>query len=246
MNKSPSKYELELSLAPSVDPVWSEEFIIEARLLDVPGTEIGEALAEVDSHVRESGDTAQSAFGDARAYAAQLAETSAAPSPSAVWSVLPAAGQAIGMLAALNALPDAVSGAPFEITIGLIVAVTLLALLFSLMVWRSTPMLRLILDRPVLAILLNGALLGSVVAAMFIPGTVTSVWAWSVVGVGLALLVAATVAGLSRDLKRVDDDPIRAPLASPEKQRWSWLSWANHLLIPVFTVVIAVVIIATA
>ncbi|SDL35480.1 HAAS signaling domain-containing protein [Tessaracoccus oleiagri] len=245
MNKSPSKYELELRLAPSVEPEWSEEFIIEARLLDVPGAEIGEALAEIDSHVRESGETARSAFGDPRAYAAGLAETSAAPSRSAVWSVLPAAAQTIGMMAALNALPDALVGAPFEITVGMLVSVTLLGLVFSLMVWRSTPMLRLILDRPVLAILLSGALLASVVAAMFIPGTVTSIWAWSVVGIGVTLLLAATVVGLSRDLKRTDDDPIRAPLASPEKHGWSWLSWANHLLIPVFTVVIAVVIVAT-
>lgn len=65
------------SLAPSVDPAWTESFVVEQRLLGVSGPDIGDALATVESHVRDSGETAVAAFGDPVAYARDVAGTQA-------------------------------------------------------------------------------------------------------------------------------------------------------------------------
>lgn len=46
---------------------------MELRLLDVRGDRIGDALMTVETHVAESGESAQEAFGDARAYARAIA-----------------------------------------------------------------------------------------------------------------------------------------------------------------------------
>ncbi|MCC2319710.1 HAAS signaling domain-containing protein [Cellulomonas xiejunii] len=66
-------------LAPHVDRTWADAFVIELRLRDVPGDTIGDLLAEVESHVLDSGAPAHEAFGDPKQYAAQIAETTARP-----------------------------------------------------------------------------------------------------------------------------------------------------------------------
>jgi hypothetical protein len=53
---------------------YRQELLVALRLRDVPGQQIAEALAEVDSHVAESGEPPAEAFGPAPAYAAQLAD----------------------------------------------------------------------------------------------------------------------------------------------------------------------------
>lgn len=62
-------HSFEQRLAPHVNPAWSEAFILEARLRGVLGTVIGDALAEVDAHVVDSGQSAEEAFGDPKDYA---------------------------------------------------------------------------------------------------------------------------------------------------------------------------------
>jgi hypothetical protein len=48
---------------------WRDAFVTELRLREVPGTQIGEALAEVDAHCTDSGQTPAEAFGDPVEYA---------------------------------------------------------------------------------------------------------------------------------------------------------------------------------
>jgi hypothetical protein len=52
---------------------WRDAFLIQARLLDVPGAVIGEALAEIDAHCADSGQRPDEAFGDPVEYAKALA-----------------------------------------------------------------------------------------------------------------------------------------------------------------------------
>ena len=66
------RYALEREVAPHVEPEWAEAVLLELRLLGVDGTRIGAALAEVDSHCVESGQTAEESFGDPVAYARRL------------------------------------------------------------------------------------------------------------------------------------------------------------------------------
>jgi len=51
---------------------YQQQLLLALRLYDVPGPRIAEALAEVESHVRETGEDATEAFGAPKAYAAQL------------------------------------------------------------------------------------------------------------------------------------------------------------------------------
>jgi hypothetical protein len=61
------------------DDAWRDAFVLELRLRGVPGTVIGEALAEVDAHCADSGQTPAEAFGDPVRYAAQRAGDIAGP-----------------------------------------------------------------------------------------------------------------------------------------------------------------------
>jgi hypothetical protein len=54
---------------------YQHELLLALRLHGVPGPRIAQALAEVDSHVAETGEEAGVAFGPPKAYAAALAST---------------------------------------------------------------------------------------------------------------------------------------------------------------------------
>lgn len=51
---------------------YRQQLLLALRLRDVPGPRIAEALAEVDSHVAETGEDPREAFGRPQAYADQL------------------------------------------------------------------------------------------------------------------------------------------------------------------------------
>ncbi|TYP81332.1 HAAS signaling domain-containing protein [Blastococcus xanthinilyticus] len=57
----------------SSEQAWSDALLLQLRMLDVPGTRIGEVLAEVQSHVAETGEHPREAFGSPREYADQVA-----------------------------------------------------------------------------------------------------------------------------------------------------------------------------
>lgn len=56
----------------TTDSTWIELFTLELRLRRVPGTAIGDAVASVREFTADSGQSAEEAFGPARAYAASL------------------------------------------------------------------------------------------------------------------------------------------------------------------------------
>jgi len=56
----------------SVDDTYQQRLILALRLKDVPGERIGEIVAEVESHVAETGEDPNDAFGSPREYAASL------------------------------------------------------------------------------------------------------------------------------------------------------------------------------
>lgn len=66
-----------MNIDPDRDRVMSEyrqSLISILRLKDVPGDRIGQIVAEVESHIAETGEDPIEAFGRPRAYAAQLAD----------------------------------------------------------------------------------------------------------------------------------------------------------------------------
>jgi hypothetical protein len=57
----------------TIPGTYQQQLLLALRLHNVPGPRIAEALAEVDSHVAETGEDAYQAFGDPKAYAEQIA-----------------------------------------------------------------------------------------------------------------------------------------------------------------------------
>ncbi len=91
---------------------WRDAFVLRARLRDVPGPRIGEALAEVETHCAESGETPAEAFGDPVRYAQALADQLPPPArnPRLGWARVALAGAAgIGAVSLLLSGVAAVS-----------------------------------------------------------------------------------------------------------------------------------------
>lgn len=57
----------------TTDQAWCDDLLLALRMRDVPGPQIGEVLAEVQSHVAEAGEDPRSAFGAPKEYAEQVA-----------------------------------------------------------------------------------------------------------------------------------------------------------------------------
>jgi hypothetical protein len=57
----------------NTDQVWCEDLVLALRVQDVPGTRIGEVLAEVQSHLAETGEDPRQAFGTPKEYATEVA-----------------------------------------------------------------------------------------------------------------------------------------------------------------------------
>ena len=56
-----------------LDP-WRDNFVIALKLRNISGSQIGDALAQVDAHCTDSGEAPEEAFGDPVAYATHVAE----------------------------------------------------------------------------------------------------------------------------------------------------------------------------
>ncbi|WP_182111931.1 MULTISPECIES: hypothetical protein [unclassified Actinotalea] len=67
---------------------YRDQLLLELRLRDVPGPRIAEALAEVDSHVAETGEGALESFGPPRAYADELAVSLGLPAGRGWWRTM--------------------------------------------------------------------------------------------------------------------------------------------------------------
>ncbi len=61
-------------------PQWRDTLIVELRLKNVPGPEIGDILTEVAAHIEDSGESPEEAFGDPVQYARGRSATVATPS----------------------------------------------------------------------------------------------------------------------------------------------------------------------
>lgn len=84
---------------------WCDDFVVELRLLDVPGPVIGDRLAEVETHCAATGETPAEAFGDPAAYAARIARDSTTEPASGVWTIaVLSAAQVVAMLVGTTAV----------------------------------------------------------------------------------------------------------------------------------------------
>ena len=68
----------------SPELAWRDSLLLRLRMRNVPGARIGEVLAEVQSHVAETGEDPREAFGSPKEYADRIADALGA-APSGGW-----------------------------------------------------------------------------------------------------------------------------------------------------------------
>lgn len=225
------------SIAPSVDKAWRDDFIIELRLLSVAGDRIGDALMTVETHVRDSGESATESFGDPKGYAREIAASeSTATAPGVTgWTVIGNVAGLIGMLTAVWAFSAWLEGSAVEITAGAVVGLVVLLLLVGLVLARSTSAVRLMVDHVwAFALIAPIVLIGSFVAIFFLfPQTWFELGAVPV-GVAAAVLLALSVVAAVLDGE--DGDLILAP---GDRRPTSGLArWGTALILPFFTLLL--------
>ncbi|MDA3805614.1 hypothetical protein PED38_12475 [Clavibacter sp. CT19] len=104
---------------------YTQQLALALRMRDVPGAAIGDAVAQVESHVADTGEDPVEAFGPARAYAASVAATVDRPAPAlrvVRLALLALAGALLGVALALG-IAGLVRGEPVVGGIPPIVAV---------------------------------------------------------------------------------------------------------------------------
>lgn len=192
------------------DRKWIEELIIALRLRDVRGDAIGDAVAAVESHCAESGETPHEAFGDPHDYAASLDFPAAQREPvtGKVWLAVlaPVVAGLLGLAAAVAMVRAVRLGQDVEITMGQLASLALLGVI----VLAITRILSLLLRSWALGTLVFGG-------AIVVMTAVAVLWRQPavsapplVMGLVAALLLAFSVVGNRRQAGRLAD-PVRDP-----------------------------------
>lgn len=220
-----------------VSKKWRDEFILALRTSDVPGDVIGAQLELVEAHCADSGQDAELAFGEPRAYAASL-PLQGRGDPWAMRDLSrelasPMSLALLGMLVTLAGTNSLLSGAPPVLTWTL-PAVVIGSVLgaVALVVW--VPRLGVDWGLGSRRWLAAAAVTG---AAVIGGGVAASQWVIATVGVPAAIVGAAGVAMMGGALgwshSRLgevagDVDPVRRPGEDPPAP--SLLERNAHLL----------------
>ena len=207
-------------LAPSVHPEWREDFILELRLRGVPGALITDALAEVETHCRESGQSAATAFGPAEDYARALDLPDESGFTRAqlmrTWVTLLLLLAGIG--ASLSGAVALAQDQPVQISAGSLVTYSAIAVVMMVGLAFGDRLLRPILDHPVWF----GLGFATAVAGVLIIGlplrdrALGAVPAGATLAVGVAALVA--YAGITL-MRRRTGDRLDDPLIPPNSRK---------------------------
>lgn len=239
--------EIRGAIAPHVEAEWVEAMLLELRLQGVAGERIGAALAEVEAHVVDSGQSAEETFGDPVAYARSL-DLPPAPEQSRTATLkgaVPTLIQLFGLVAVVSVMPwgDGAVGVTTTLLAGLVVA----ALLPVVVVALGDRVLRAIVEHPVrvflVAMLGLGVLAAALVAAarLGLDRTLVDMPRPAMLGIGLIALVLGTWVAIRS--AATEPDVVSSPvpgsgLPRPGVRHWAWTA----LPIPVATVFLAVLL----
>ena len=156
-------------LAPNVGRAWAEELVLELRLADVPGARIGDILATVDAHVRDSGESAEEAFGDARGYAEELtAGGSLAQRPRWALTVVATVLGLAGMLTTFRAITPLLDREDIQVTGGDVGVTVVVALLMGVVLAAPKHVLGLIGRHPWRTVLIPMVVIAAMVAILLL------------------------------------------------------------------------------
>lgn len=223
-------------LAPSVAPDWVEAFVLEQRLRGVPGDRIGDALALVESHVAESGEGAQEAFGDPADYAREATPSARTDDLDGSWFVGNGLGL-VGMLLTATGFSSWLAGERVAVTVGSLVLVGLVAAAFLTLHLAAEPFLRLVVHRPVTAtglFVLHFALI--VGALVLFQAPVAQLSAVVTMGLGVAALALGTLLEWRSSTGGDLEDPIVGPGERPAPGRRGPFALVTLLIFPLLTI----------
>lgn len=226
---------------------WCDDFVVELRLLDVPGRIIGDRLAEVEQHCTDTGENPAEAFGDPIDYARALGEDRSPAQAAGVWRV--AVVSAVQILALLVGTSAAFAWARGE-QLSYNVAQVAATALFVAVLLTLPALLRAILAHPwavgaplfaVATLLAAGA---AVAGRLDLPALLTLPPAAATVALFAVVVVLAAVE--YRELaKDADADLVTSPLApapqAPTPRRRSLVTLLPAALVPVAYVVLSAV-----
>lgn len=220
---------------PHIDRAWRDTFVVEQRLADRTGAEIGDALATVDTHCAESGESAQEAFGDPAAYSRSLVDGT----PERTFRLRPATviGLVLGLFG-LVAVPRAVDawvqGTQVAVSQGDLVAVGVALVLTLLVALRPGPALTLLVRHRSLTFALPFAVLIVLIVPQALLRDAVTEFGWgavSAVGVlALILQVVLTWADFAEPDQLIDP-------RQPAQGRTA-LQWLTALIFPFLTLVV--------
>jgi hypothetical protein len=99
---------------------YRQQLVFALRMYDVPATRIGEAVAEVESHLADTGEDPVGAFGEPAEYARELSRSNRGPRTR--WTgyavgVVSFAATAVGTSALLNGRPLPAAGAALALVV---------------------------------------------------------------------------------------------------------------------------------
>lgn len=190
---------------PHVDPAWASVFIVELRMLDVAGTAIGTALADVEAHCADSGESAEDAFGEPVAYARALD----LPRENTGFSSEEVAGHGAGLLGLF--LVGFSTGAwgqdqDVSVTAGLLTSAAIILAALIAMLRRPEALMRAVVARPWLLVAANVVVVAGVAALLIVLDTsVADLPALPVAGVGVLLVAFSTITSLRSKVFTADD-----------------------------------------
>lgn len=223
---------------PHIDKRWRDDFTVAMRMQDASGEQIGDALATVDAHCAESGESAEEAFGDPTDYATTLVPGTA---PGAGYGASFLVGVLMGLLGLLvvpRAVDDWATGTQFAVTIGDIVALAVvLSLSGGVMALPRRALPWLAKAKYSVFAVLGVALMAVLVLAMLFLTDVMAELDWRIaLAVGIGLLAGGAVSTW-RDLST--PDPVVDPRSPQPPRRRT--QWRTALMFPILTVLILLI-----
>lgn len=229
---SSKRRSFEQELAPHVEKRWAESFIVELRLQGVSGKNLGAALAEVNSHCAESGESAQQVFGDPVEYAKSLhLPSDPANGPRAMFfRLIPTLVQIIGFMTLIRASPSYIPGDSVVITAGDLGLWGILAAAIVIFAWQVGPLTNLVMRRPVVATVgLMAVMIVMLLPIVLWQQPVAEFSVLSALIFGGTFLIVGTVWELVRVRAEAAEEEIARPLdSSAELKRRSRSSRRMH------------------
>lgn len=234
--------------APSAEKDWVEDFVLEQRLLGVPGAAIGDALVLVESHIVDSGESAREAFGEPKEYACQAAPSRrTAGDRDPRWLLGLGLGLVGLFVTSIGAEEWLFGSGQIHVTAGLLVTGGLLVAAFVVLILATDVVLRMAVKRTWLFLGVCALYAAAVVAAVLILDASVGQWsAARVTAVGVGLLALGTALEWAVAARGGLDDPIVGPAQRPESAEdgsasgeqgssTDILSWLTVFLFPILT-----------